>query len=280
MVLTDAPLLELRGVSYAYPGEEPALSEANLTLSRGERVALLGANGAGKSTLFLICNGVLKPEAGTILLNGQPVPKQEKALRQLRQAVGLVFQNPEDQLIGATVRSEISFGPMNLRLPEAEVRQAVQLSAEAMNVETMLDRPPQYLSGGEKKRVTIADILAMQAQVILFDEPTASLDPGHTSLLEETLDHLHQANIGLLVATHDVSFAWRWARRAIVLTGGHILRDGPVEDVFADDDLLAKAGLHKPELFAVSELLFPDVPPSRYPRTMEAFKTMLQEKTS
>src|SRR5699024_5593281 len=125
-------------------------------------------NGAGKSTLFLICNGVLKPEAGTILLNGQPVPKQEKALRQLRQAVGLVFQNPEDQLIGATVRSEISFGPMNLRLPEEKVREAVQLSAEAMNVETMLDRPPQYLSGGEKKRVTIADILAMQAQVILF----------------------------------------------------------------------------------------------------------------
>ena len=278
MVLTDSPLLELRGISYAYPGEEPALLEANLTLNRGERVALLGANGAGKSTLFLICNGVLTPQDGTILLRGQPVPPKEKALRQLRQAVGLVFQNPEDQIIGATVRSEISFGPMNLRLPEEEVRRAVQLSAEAMNVEQMLDRAPQYLSGGEKKRVTIADILAMQAQVILFDEPTASLDPGHTTLLETTLDHLHQAGLGLLVATHDVSFAWRWARRAIVLTGGRILRDGPVEEVFADDALLQKAGLHKPELFAVCELLFPDVAPSRYPRTIAEFKTMLQEK--
>lgn len=264
-------------MSYAYAGEEPALSDANLTLSHGERVALLGANGAGKSTLFLLCNGVLTPQAGTILLEGQPVSKKEKALRQLRQAVGLVFQNPEDQLIGATVRSEISFGPMNLRLPEEEVRQAVQLSAEAMNVEQMLDKPPQYLSGGEKKRVTIADILAMKAQVILFDEPTASLDPGHTALLETTLDHLHQAGLGLLVATHDVSFAWRWARRAIVLTDGHILRDGPVEEIFADDALLAKAGLHKPELFAVSELLFPQVPPSRYPRTIQEFETMLQE---
>lgn len=278
MVLTSPPILSLRGVSYAYRGQAPALDDATLSLSDGERVALLGANGAGKSTMFLLCNGVLTPERGEILLDGEPVGKKDTGLRRLRQSVGLVFQNPEDQLIGATVRSEISFGPMNLCLSETEVRAAVESSAAAMNLEAMLDKPPQYLSGGEKKRVSIADILAMRARVILFDEPTASLDPAHTALLEQTLEALHRDGLCLLVSTHDVNFAWRWADRAVVLSKGRILRDGPICEVYADDALLKEAGLHKPELFAAAELLFPGLPCADYPRTVEALQTMLQEK--
>ena len=271
------PVLQLSSVTYAYQGQTPALAEATLSLSAGERVALLGANGAGKSTLFLLCNGVLSPDSGEILLDGRPVGRNERGLRRLRQAVGLVFQNPEDQLIGATVRSEISFGPMNLGLPQDAVRAAVEDSAAAMNLEPLLDKPPQYLSGGEKKRVSIADILAMRSRVILFDEPTASLDPAHTALLEQTLARLHGDGLSLLVSTHDVNFAWRWADRAIVLSHGRILRDAPVCDVFADDALLAAAGLQKPELFAVSQLLFPALPGDAYPRSLPALQIMLQE---
>ena len=271
------PILQLSGISYAYPGGGTALSEIDLTLSAGEQVALLGANGAGKSTLFLLCNGVLMPHKGQILLDGAPVGRREKELRRLRQAIGLVFQNPEDQMIGSTVRSEISFGPMNLQLSEEEVTAAVDRAAADMNLEALVDKPPQYLSGGEKKRVTIADILAMRSRMMLLDEPTASLDPAHTVLLEETLARLHQQGLGLLISTHDVGFAWRWARRAVVLAGGRILRDGPVEEIFSDRNLLSAAGLQMPELFAVSQLLFPSLPPERYPRTVGALQTMLQE---
>lgn len=271
------PILTLSDVSYSYRTQSHALSGVSLSLSAGERVALLGANGAGKSTMFLLCNGVLTPDHGDILLDGQRVGTRDADLRRLRQAVGLVFQNPEDQLIGATVRSEISFGPMNLNLPSSEVRAAVEASAAAMNLEAMLDKPPQYLSGGEKKRVSIADILAMRSRVILFDEPTASLDPAHTQLLEQTLEQLHDDGLCLLVSTHDVNFAWRWADRAVVLSGGRILKDAPVCEVFADEALLESAGLHKPELFAVCQLSFPGLPCQRYPRTIPDFQTMLQE---
>ena len=275
--MMSQPVLTLSNVSYAYRDQTPALAGVSLALFKGERVALLGANGAGKSTMFLLCNGVLTPDSGELLLDGKPVGKRDAGLRLLRQSVGLVFQNPDDQLIGATVRSEISFGPMNLDLPEDAVRTAVAESSAAMNLEAMLDKPPQYLSGGEKKRVSIADILAMRARVILFDEPTASLDPAHTALLEQTLEKLHQDGLCLLVSTHDVNFAWRWADRAVVLSKGHILRDGPICEVFADGALLREAGLHKPELFAAAELLFPGMPCAGYPRTIDAFQAMLQE---
>lgn len=272
----NPPILQLQNVSYTYQGDTPALYHADFSVDSGERVALLGSNGAGKSTLLLLCNGVLAPESGQVLLNGQPVVHKGQSLRQLRQTVGLVFQNPEEQLLGASVRSEISFGPMNLGLPQDRVARAVEDAAAAMNVTRYLDQPPQYLSGGEKKRVTIADILAMESQVILFDEPTASLDPGHTDLLEVTLAQLHEQGLALVVSTHDVSFAWRWATRAVVITGGQILRDGPIEEIFSDDALLSQAGLHKPELFAVSQLLFPQLPPAQYPRTLEDFTRRLQ----
>ena len=260
-------LLQLCGVTYAYQDGRPALAEAGLTISAGERVALLGANGAGKSTLFLLLSGVLAPERGEILLHGAPVGRKEKDLQRLRRAVGLVFQNPEDQLLGTTVRAEISFGPMNLGLREAEVRAAVDGAAAAMHVDGLLDRPPQYLSGGEKKRVTIADILAMSPELVLLDEPTASLDPGHTARLEETLDDLHRRGLALLISTHDVAFAWRWADRAVVLSGGRILRDAPAAEVFADGALLERAGLRRPDVFAAAALLFPDLAPAAYPRT-------------
>ena len=269
-------LLEFSGVSYAYEEGREALKNLSVAIRKGEKIAVLGENGAGKSTFFLLCNGVLAPKSGEIRYNGEPVGKSRKDKMKLRQQVGIVFQEPDRQILAATVAEEISFGPLNLGLSREEAAGRVEEALSRMNLTEYRDRPPHYLSGGEKKRVTIADILAMESQVILFDEPTASLDPGHTDLLEVTLAQLHEQGLALVVSTHDVSFAWRWATRAVVVTGGQILRDGPIEEIFSDDALLSQAGLHKPELFAVSQLLFPQLPPAQYPRTLEDFTRRLQ----
>lgn len=272
------PILSLEGACYHYEGQAPALREATLSLQKGERVVLLGCNGAGKSTLFLLCNGVLTPDAGEIRLDGKPVGRKDKDLRALRQAVGLVFQDPDDQLLGATVESDISFGPLNLGLSAEDTLAAVEEAMEAMDLTQLRSRPPQYLSGGEKKRVSIADILAMRARILLLDEPTASLDPAHTARLEQTLLQLHEKGLTLVVSTHDAAFAWRWADRALVLAGGEILADGPVWQIFADDDLLCRAGLQKPELYRMAELLLPRLARAQYPRSVEQLQLLLQEK--
>lgn len=269
------PLLQLENVSYTYDTGKQALENINLSLDKGEKVVLLGNNGAGKSTLFLLLNGVLSTEEGNVHFKGAHIGHKEKELIPLRKAVGLVFQDADAQLLGATVEQEISFGPMNLRLPKAEVQTAVDDAIGAMDLEEMRNRSPQYLSGGEKKRVSIADILAMNPEMILFDEPTASLDPAHTQLFADNLDNLHQKGLGLLVSTHDVGFAWQWADRAIVLARGKLVADGKIGDIFADNELLQRACLKKPVLFELAEMLFPDVNPNDLPRTTTAFRRML-----
>ena len=271
-------ILRLKDLSFRYEEEkEWALKEVSLSISSGEKIAVLGNNGAGKSTFFRCCNGILRPKEGSLYLKGEKISWKKKEILNLRQSVGLIFQEADHQLIAGTVAEEVSFGPMNLKLSEQEVRNRVEKALAAMDLLKYQEKAPHELSGGEKKRVSIADILAMRARVILFDEPTASLDPAHTALLEQTLEKLHQDGLCLLVSTHDVNFAWRWADRAVVLSKGHILRDGPICEVFADGALLREAGLHKPELFAAAELLFPGMPCAGYPRTIDAFQAMLQE---
>lgn len=249
------PLLELREISYAYEGGQLALDGVSARFYPGEKVAVLGNNGAGKSTFFLCVNGVLKPLGGQLLFRGQEIPRKRRELLNLRKSVGIVFQEPDQQIVASTVESEISFGPMNLRLPVPEVEKRVDAAAAAMNLTEYLRRPPHYLSGGEKKRVSIADILAMEPEMILFDEPTASLDPRNSAMLEETLGELAAQGITLVVSTHDVDLAWRFAERVLVFHQGRIIADGPPEEIFADDPLIRLAGLEKPLLYqAAAEL--------------------------
>ncbi|MEA4891409.1 MAG: ABC transporter ATP-binding protein [Peptococcaceae bacterium] len=249
-------LLELENVSYAYQEGRKALEEVSARFYPGERVAVLGNNGAGKSTFFLCCNGVLRPEAGRLLFEGREIRHKRQELILLRKNVGIVFQEPDQQIIAATVESEVSFGPMNLKLPKEEVLARVEGAIKAMDLEEYRRRPPHYLSGGEKKRVSIADILAMEPKIILFDEPTASLDPQNSALLEKTLDELSARGMTLVVSTHDVDFAWRFARRLLVFHQGKIIADGLPEEIFADDELICRAGLKKPLLYqAAAELL-------------------------
>lgn len=275
---TNEPLLRLEQVSYRYEDSEPALDDVTLLIGRGERIAVLGNNGAGKSTFFLVCNGILKPQAGSLFFEGHEVKGKKDELIELRKNIGVVFQDAENQIIASTVESEVSFGPMNLRLERAEVERRVEASLVRMDLLGLRGRAPQYLSGGEKKRVSIADILAMEPAAILLDEPTASLDPQNVLLLERTLEQLSAAGITLVVSTHDVDFSYRFAERGIVFSEGKIIADGRLGEIFSDDETIARAGLKKPLIYEISVMVEQKLNKKFQfgpPKNIEEFKTGL-----
>ena len=266
-------LLKIENINYQYHDKYLALKNITATFSKGEIVAVLGGNGAGKSTFFLCCNGVLLPQSGKIKLNGEEIKRSKKDINKLRQTVGLVFQDPDSQIIAGSVESEVSFGPMNLNLPHEEVAHRVDKSLQQMNLSKYKDYAPQYLSGGEKKRVSIADILAMQPEMILLDEPTASLDPENTDALEQILKELNREGKTIIISTHDVDFAYRIAQRAIIFAQGEIIADADIEEVFASAVMLKKAGLKKPILYEACEHLQTKHPK---PRTIEQFRECIE----
>ena len=247
-------ILRLEKVCFRYDKERMALNNLSTTLYSSQKVAVLGNNGAGKSTFFLCCNGIIKPQHGQIFLRENEIRHSKKESLMLRQTVGLVFQDPDSQIIAGTVEKEVSFGPMNLKLPENIVRKQVDDAIEKMRLEDMRTRAPHYLSGGEKKRVSIADVLAMNPGLLLLDEPGASLDPENNRLLEKNLEMLSEKGLGLVIATHDVDFAWRWAERILVFHAGELVVDSDPEAVFSDEKLLEKCGLAQPTLFQVGKL--------------------------
>ena len=268
-------VLEVRDLHFSYNDEKHALNGVDVKIYEGERIAVLGSNGAGKSTFFLSINGVLKPHAGEVIYRGEQITK--KRLNHLRKNVGIVFQDADNQIIASTVMSEVAFGPMNLKLPREEVLRRVDKALDYMNITEFRDRPPHYLSGGEKKRVSIADIIAMESEVIIFDEPTAALDPLNAQMLEEVLRKMGEEGRTILISTHDVDFAYRWAERVLVFHQGKIIADDTPLRVFQQEELLKKANLRHPMLYDVCEILkkkgiIPDG--EMYPKNMEEFRTM------
>jgi hypothetical protein len=275
--MKQAPLLELRNLRYSYDGNVPTLDIGHFLLCPGEKVAVLGANGAGKSTFFLCLNGVL-PAQGEILYRGTAITKKNR--NALRKHVGIVFQDPDQQIIASTVAGEVSFGPMNLRLPLAEVRRRVDASLTYMNIQALRDRPPHELSGGEKKRVSIADIIAMEPEIIVFDEPTVSLDPENLSRFEDLLAQLEEEGRTVLISTHDVDFAYRWADRVVLLQKGRIEADGETASVLANELMLRACSLRPPMLMEIFRMLIARglLPATgEAPRTLEAIQNLLQE---
>lgn len=246
-------ILETEHLCFSYEEGKEALRDINVCIKAGERIAVLGENGAGKSTFFLNLNGVRCPDAGVIKYKGRPVGKKERRL--LQQKVGIVFQNADDQIIASTVKAEIAFGPLNMGMSREDTEKSVEHAIEQMHLKGYEMRPPHYLSGGEKKRVAIADILAMDAPVILFDEPTAALDPVSAEMLEEVLLALEQQNCTVLLSTHDIDFAYRFAERILVFSKGRLIADGTPEEIFSRREILAEANLKKPTLMEVCELL-------------------------
>ncbi|MEF9955051.1 MAG: ABC transporter ATP-binding protein [Clostridium sp.] len=275
-------ILQIQNLNYSYEDNKPALSDVNLKIFKGEKIAVLGSNGAGKSTFFLNMNGVLTPDRGDIIYRGKKILRSD--LNELRKNVGIVFQDADNQMIASTVRAEVSFGPMNLKLSKEEVRKRVDETLTYMNLENFRDRPPHYLSGGEKKRVSIADIIAMKPEIMIFDEPTASLDPFNTQILEGVLERLSDEGKTLLISTHDMDFAYRWAERVVVFSNGRILADGTPLSAFQDDTVIEKAGLKRPTMLDVYEMLTEHNlikthsmnPNHAYPKNIDHLRTLLQ----
>ncbi|THC55268.1 ATP-binding cassette domain-containing protein [Streptomyces sp. A1499] len=248
------PLVALRAASYAYDEGPAVLSGLDFSVSEGRALALLGRNGSGKTTLMRLLSGGLRSDAGELLLGGSPVTYDRKGLTRLRSTVQLVVQDPDDQLFAASVEQDVSFGPLNLGLPVAEVRARVAESLAALDIAALADRPTHLLSYGQRKRTAIAGAVAMRPRVLILDEPTAGLDPDGQERLLATLRRLRDAGTTVVMATHDVDLALRWADDAALLTPSGV-RTGPAAATLADRGLLALAGLSLPWAAAVTEHL-------------------------
>ena len=233
--------LEFSGVGYRYADGHEALTDVNLKISHGEHVALLGANGAGKSTLQLLTNGLLMASRGEVIVGGVKVQKESLAL--VRQSVGLVFQDSDNQLFMPTVEEDVAFGPRNMGLTKAEIEERVSGALKVVGAEHLRGRSPSQLSGGEKRRVAIATVLSMTPSVLVMDEPTSNLDPRSRRQL---IDLLKGFSHTLLVATHDMNFAAELAKRAIVLSQGHVVADEECGQLFKNRVLLESCSLEQP----------------------------------
>lgn len=234
--------LTLDGVSYRYPDGTPALSDCSLQIRRGSRTAVLGANGAGKTTMFLHLNGILRPSAGQVYRDGVPLDYSRSGMKRLRSQVGLVFQNPDSQLFSASVREDVSFGPMNMGLAETEVRLRVEEALLAVGMAENADKPVHNLSYGQKKRVCIAGVLAMQPEVVVLDEPMAGLDAAMQDELTAVLNLLQKNGMTIIIATHDLDFAYGWADEAIVLQSGRLLATGIATDILTQENVCKALG--------------------------------------
>jgi len=234
-------IVQAEDIYFTYPDGTVGLNGVSFRIIHGESVALVGANGAGKSTLLLHLNGYLYPTQGKVRIGDYPlIPKN---LKMVRRSVGMVFQDPDDQLFMPTVFDDVAFGPLNLGLADTEVEQNVMQALETVGVPHLRKRPPYKLSGGEKRSVAIATVLALSPDILVMDEPTSSLDPKSRSRLIELLKAFHHTKI---IATHDLDMAIDLCERTIVLHRGKITADGPTLELFQDEDLLAQSGLEKP----------------------------------
>ncbi len=240
-------IVEAEELSYTYEGNDSkALDKVSLKLGRGQKIAFMGGNGSGKSTFFLCLNGILKPQEGRVLIDGCPVEYTRKGLLDVRQKVGIVFQEPDDQLFSASVFQEISFGVLNLGVDEEKARSEVEQVIQELGITPFRDRPAHALSGGQKKLVAIADILVMHPKVLILDEPAASLDPKHRKLVRSIVEQLSKKGLTILMATHDVDYAYAWADEIVLLDGGRVLRQGTPRQVYGDEEAMEQANLELP----------------------------------
>ncbi|MFJ2177005.1 energy-coupling factor ABC transporter ATP-binding protein [Streptomyces sp. NPDC087851] len=237
----EAPAsLEVAGLAYAYPDGHQALFGVDLRVARGERVALLGPNGAGKTTLVLHLNGILTAGAGSVTVAGLPVGKRH--LAEIRRRVGIVFQDPDDQLFMPTVREDVAFGPAAAGLRGAELAARVVTALTRVGMEAYADRPPHHLSFGQRRRVAVATVLAMEPEILVLDEPSSNLDPASR---RELADILRSLDITVLMVTHDLPYALELCPRSVILSDGVIVADGPTGELLGDEELM---GAHRLEL--------------------------------
>lgn len=274
-------VVEVEDVTYCYPDETKALDGINFRAPEGEIIALLGPNGAGKSTLFLHFNGILKPTSGSVKVEGVPVNYEKKGLRKLRQKIGIVFQNPDDQLFAPTVAEDVAFGPMNMDLSPEETERRVKDALKRVGMECFEKRPPHHLSGGQKKRVAIAGILAMNPKIMVLDEPTSGLDPRGASQIMKLLYKLNRESMTIIISTHDVDLVPIYAYKVYIIGKGKIIKEGTPKEVFDDTETIRSANLRLPRIAHLVEILkkedkLPFTEP--YPLTIGEARRMLREQ--
>lgn len=247
-------IIETRNLTHIYRGKIKALDSINFAAKPGERIAIIGANGAGKSTLFKHFNGILKPTTGEVLIKGEPV--SNKNILDVRRTVGLVFQDPDDQIFAPTVKQDVAFGPMNLGLSPEEIEKRVQESLETVRLTGFEERAPHHLSTGEKKKVAIAGILAMQPEVLVLDEPTAGLDPGGAMRLIRLINWMNRyLGITTIIATHEVDIVPLLADRVCIMSMGKIIGEGTPLEIFSSPELIKKTHLRLPIVAQLMEML-------------------------
>ena len=276
-------ILEARDIRYCYPRGLEAISGISFHIRKKEKIALVGPNGAGKSTLLMMFNGMIRPDSGIVLFDNEPIRYDTASLRMVRKRVGFVLQNPDRQIIAPTVYQDVAFGPTNLGFNERGVKEAVTMALRHVGLEGFERRPPHQLSGGEKKRVAIAGVLAMDPDVLVLDDPTSGLDPSGSEDIMELLDELNHEGKTIIISTHDVELAYPWADRAILMLGGKILQEDIPEVAFGNPDYVRRAHLSLPTLLELHRELQNRgfLLQGKKPRTvldmMQCFETVLKK---
>lgn len=249
-------IIKAEDVFFSYTDtDEYSLKGFSIEIERGKKVAFMGSNGAGKTTFFLCMNGIHKPQRGKIYIDDKKVEYSRKDLLELRRKVGIVFQDPDNQLFSASVFQEISFGILNIGVDKEKAREEVEKVIEELEIEPFKEKPVHSLSGGQKKQVSIADVLVMNPEIIIFDEPAAALDPKHTEIVNRLIEKLTERGITVLISTHDVDYAYEWADDIAVVHDGKTIAYGLPDDVFENAELLQKTNLKKPAVLEMYDKL-------------------------
>ncbi|AAM71637.1 MAG TPA: energy-coupling factor ABC transporter ATP-binding protein [Chlorobaculum sp.] len=249
-------ILRTEALRCVWPDGTLALDGVDLSIRAGQVTALLGSNGAGKSSLLLSFNGILKPQSGRVLLLDEPLDYSARGLKALRQKVGIVFQNPDAQLFASSVYEDISFGLCNLGLPEPETRRRIEAAMELVGVSALARKPVHHLSFGQKKRVALAGVLAMEPSVLLLDEPTAGLDPQGADAIMRFIRELQRSRgMTVVVATHDIEMAPLFCDRVCIMERGRVLFEGEISAIVEHRDLVRQAGLRLPRIAHLIEIL-------------------------
>ena len=262
--------IETVDLTFSYSNNDhPSLDDVNLKIRKGTKTVILGANGAGKSTLFYHFNGIFKPCYGNIIFNGETISYKKKALKSLRSKISVVLQNPDDQIFGQTVESDVAYGPTNLGLPKDEIRKRVDSALMMVGLEGLRNRDTMQLSYGQRKRVALAGALAMEPEVLVMDEPTAGLDPQMALEIMELAEQLHHNGTTVVISTHDVDLAYAWADEIHVLRHGSHIYSGTSEGFYRDSVQVYMTGLMPPSMFLINENLADQrgIPLFPYPRT-------------
>jgi cobalt/nickel transport system ATP-binding protein len=249
-------IFKIENLTHEYSDGTLALDHVSLSFERAERIALLGTNGSGKTTLLNHLNGILKPTSGKILFEGKPLQYDAKSLLELRKRVGFVFQDPNDQLFAPTVKQDVAFGPLNLGYSMEKVKIIVEEALKTVRMSEFAEKPPHFLSLGQKKRIALAGVLAMQPEVIIMDEPTSNLDPRATSEILHLLLQLNkEKRITLMLATHDVDMVPLFATKMYVLNKGKLVSEGTPKESFSNGNLIRQVNLRSPRITHLFEVL-------------------------